>query len=297
MPKYLFISFVLTLIPLLGACGSGSEKSAASLNIVSEDAYDLPLPSVPDSLQSVESRAAFVALHYWDAMDFRNPTAVDTAFVEQNISNFISLLAVAPREAAAKSVADLLRRAAPFPEAFSLLNHAAERYLDDPNSPMRNEETYILFLEALANADYLPAEEKLRPQLRLREALKNRPGSIAADFRGRLRDGRETSLHTLTHRADTTLMIFYDPDCEHCSEVIAAMSATPPRQGWQILAVDYTGDYDRWLRSAQKIPAAWTDIFALTPEIDGNLYSIPASPVVYLLLPDSRVLLKDPPLN
>ncbi len=284
---------------LLTACGSGSKNDSTSAYInanENNEIIDLPLPVVPDSLHTVESRAGFVALHYWDALDFRNRQAVDTPFIEQNFSNYIAILEMASREAASKGVSDLLRRASAVPAAFDLLNHTAERYLDDPNSPMRNEEIYILFLQALTNASYLDDELKLRPQMRLETALKNRPGTIASNFNILLRDGSSTTMHNFAQQADTTLMVFYDPECEHCTEVIAKLAMQPLQDGWQVLAVDFTGNSDRWQRTKGEIPPAWTDSYALTHDLDGELYSIPATPTLYLLDRHSRVLLKDPPL-
>ena len=79
-----------------------------------------------------------MARHFWDALDFRSdPLAVDTAFMEQNFANFISVLAVT-----------LIRPARPyrawvrwFPgiDAFSLLESVAENIPRRPQLSYANE--------------------------------------------------------------------------------------------------------------------------------------------------------------
>lgn len=67
--------------------------------------------------------------------------------------------------------------------------------MDDPNSPMRNEEHYILFLEALLSLPGLPEAERIRPAYRLETTRKNRPGTIAADFAYTDHRGKRQTLH------------------------------------------------------------------------------------------------------
>ena len=136
--------------------GNGEQKSV--------NTSELPMPDVPDSLQSVEERAAYVVAHYWDAMDFTDRAlSLDTAFIEQNFANFAAILPMSPPDEADRAVAALVSRAGADPKAFSLIASTAEKYLDDPNSPMRDEETYIHFLRHISEAPFLSDVERIRP--------------------------------------------------------------------------------------------------------------------------------------
>src|SRR5699024_5958564 len=127
--------------------------------------------------------SAYVLEHFWDGMDFRYTLrSRDRLFMEQCFVNFLSLFPHALPQSLPSPVGRLLQRAAVDSVAFRLVNSLAEHYLDDPNSPMRNEEHYILFLEALLSLPGLPEAERIRPAYRLETTRKNRPGTIAADF-------------------------------------------------------------------------------------------------------------------
>ena len=58
----------------------------------------------------------------------------------------------------------------------------AEKYLYDPNSPMRNEELYIPVLDAMLESKVLNDTEKILPQGRRELAEQNRIGRPAKDF-------------------------------------------------------------------------------------------------------------------
>ena len=55
----------------------------------------LSLGRIPDSLRTPHDRAAYLAMHYWDSLDFADPTvALDTLFVEQSFADFLTLLPI-----------------------------------------------------------------------------------------------------------------------------------------------------------------------------------------------------------
>ena len=280
----------------------------------------LPMPAIPDSLRTVEDRAAYFVTHYWDAMDFEDTSlSLDTAFVEQNFSNFIALLPVAPTAVADSAVGSLLARSAAEPRAFELLVATADNYLDHPNSPMRNEETYILFLRHLlapsvVSPALLTESSRLRLEHRLEEALKNRPGTRAADFRFVTRQltggdggvdgenpavavGPETTLLKSLAAARQTLVVFYDPDCEHCKEIMRQLATADLPTDVNVLAIAVETDRESWEMTAGSLPLSWTVGFATTPIVDQELYSFPAAPTLYLLDGDGTVIMKDAPVE
>jgi len=288
------ISTIVLIACLLTAAGCGKKPVAADASDSADPVMtELPLPAVPGSLQSVEARAAYVVAHFWDAMDFGSPQACDTAFVEQSFANYISLLPLAPPDSAQAAVDALMRRAAAYPAALELLMTTADDYLYHPNSPMRNEEVYILFLKALTCGDYLSAEQRIIPEARLADAMKNRPGSVAADFRADLRGGGRSTLGRIAANAEMTLLIFYDPDCHNCHVILNELAEIPLPQGWQIAAVDSEPDRSRWEATCGDLPAHWTVMFPASADLS-ELYTLPASPTFYVLDRGARVVLKDP---
>ncbi len=296
--KNLLLLFVFSFMLFCGCSHTNtSTKSDLASIINSKGITELPLPSPPESMSDPAERAAFIAERFWDSLDFCNdPLALDTAFMEQNFANFISILSIPPREQAAIAVDKLVRTARQSPQSADLLDFISGKYLDDPNSPMRDEEIYILFLEAVLKLDDISPEKEMRARYRLNQALKNRRGTKAADFRFITSDGKETTLlKSLGDRL--TMLMFYDPDCPQCSEAKETLSTSKLPENIKVIAVDIAGDRSRWEKTISTMPSDWETGFAIDPVEDEEIYVIPALPVVYLLDADGTVLLKDPPLS
>ncbi len=85
-------------------------------------------------------------MHYWDRYDFRGREQLsDTVYVEQSLVDFWALLSMAEPATARNAVNGLLDKATIYPKQLALIDWLAGKYLDDPNSPMRNEDIYIMF--------------------------------------------------------------------------------------------------------------------------------------------------------
>lgn len=280
----------ICLLTLAGGC-TGKENSRRPAAVAA--VTDLPLPAIPDTISDPGRRAAYAALHWWDTMDFRNRRlSLDTAFMEQNFSNFVMVLSNTDTLSVRLAVDRLLKRAEADSDAWRLLAHVTEKYLYDPNSPYRSDELYIPFLRGFLAAPMEDDGRRERDSFRLEMALRNRVGTAAADFRFVTRQGHEMSLHGLG--ADKpVLLIFYNPDCENCETVIARLRKEPLSQRFAVLAVDAESDRELWQRTAGQLPQDWTVGYALTPILDQDLYDLKASPTIYILSPDMTVMAKD----
>lgn len=179
-----------------------------------------------------------------------------------------------------------------------LLDSIAYGRWGDPSSPYRDEERYISFLNRFLACDTLPETLRLRAEERLRVASLNRVGSIAHDFEFVDRHGRRGSLHATA--GDRIMLIFYDPECPHCNDILRELAASPDLNeaiasgGMTVIAIYAEGKRDIWERTKGDLPAAWQVGYDLTGILDSELYHLPAMPVIYLLDPDHRILLKDP---
>lgn len=267
-----------------------------------EQSNTLPLPQVPSTLIAPEERAEYIIGHFWDEMDFTDTLrSHNRLFMEQNFVNFLSLFPHASPETLTRHISQLLKWASTDSIAFSLINDITEHYLDDPNSPMRNEEYYTLFLKELLRLPNLSEQERIRPAYRLKTAKKNRPGTIATDFFYTDRNGKRRTLHRTPGKR--LLLLFYDPACSHCTEILDRIHESPrlarlvADKKLNILAVYTEGDRELWETTKSAMPREWTIAIDESHIVERELYSLPAMPVIYLLDRDKTVLLKDPSLE
>ncbi|MDE6451784.1 MAG: DUF5106 domain-containing protein [Odoribacter sp.] len=262
------------------------------------EGLELPLPSVPSDLRSVPERAAYVLAHFWDGMDFRDTLrSRNKVFVEQNFVNFVSLFPHASGEVRTEAVKRLMQAAERDIPAYTLLAEMAGKYLYDMASPMWCEEYYILFLEEFVATSVWDELEKVRYRHLLEAARKNRPGMPAADFTYLTRDGKQ---QTLRHTpGNNLLLIFYDPVCEHCREVMAQLqSDVLVRQQIQdkrltILAVCVDTGREVWDLTKTSLPTEWVIGFETGHLQEQELYVLPELPTIYLLDADRNVVLKE----
>ncbi len=290
MIKYLIIPFIVLVL----ACAS--EKVQTQKSESDSQSTELPLPSVPSTLTTPEERAAYIVAHFWDALDMTRPEQKgDTALMEQTFSNYLSILPYATERDAAASIAALISKCSADPSTVRLIEKFAGKYLDDPNSPMRSEDIFILFLRGFIGETSVPTDVVERSRYGLECALKNRPGDKASNFRMVTRSGKKTSLHEAV-KGDTTLVVFYDPDCTHCREITAHLASGAVPIPYPVVAIDVAGDRAKWDSSKDSLPAAWTVTFATDPVEDKEIYIFPALPSLYLLAPDATVILKDFPV-
>lgn len=171
-------------------------------------------------------------------------------------------------------------------------------YWEHPSSPSRDEGRYIRFLNELLRIDSLPEALRMRAEERLRTASLNRPGSVAADFGFLCRDGSSGTLHAVN--APAIMLIFYDPECPHCSDILDAIAADRLLASMiaggeiKVVAVYAEGKKEVWTGSNGDLPPEWIVGYDTTGILEHELYDLPAMPVIYMLDGAKRVLFKDP---
>lgn len=254
-----------------------------------------PLPSVPDSLVTAESRANYLALHYWDNIDFNDPTIIGNEDIsEQGFSNFISIMPYVTQKEVA--FAEFISKISLKPDVQDYFMAVAKKYLAESQSPVFNEELYITMLQSLLSSDMLDSARRAKYSVILNTEIKNRVGEVATDFEFMLRDGERGRLSEID--AKYILVFFSDPDCDRCNSVKAQIDASAVVRiklllgDLALLSVCVEGDTDAWKRI--KTPDEWIDACDEKCAIyDQELYDIPGLPSFYLLDSSHRVILRD----
>lgn len=254
-----------------------------------------PLPSVPDSLVTAESRANYLALHYWDNIDFNDSTIIGNEDIsEQGFSNFISIMPYVTQKEVA--FAEFVSKISLKPDVQDYFMAVAKKYLAESQSPVFNEELYIMMLQSLLSSDMLDSARRAKYSVILDTEMKNRVGEVATDFEFMLRDGERGRLSEIN--AKYILVFFSDPDCDRCNLVKAQIDASAVVRiklllgDLALLSVCVEGDTDAWKRI--KTPDEWIDACDEKCAIyDQELYDIPGLPSFYLLDSSHRVILRD----
>lgn len=301
------VLFIGLLFVGLSSCQAkqnpSSEKGVAKQDTVPESVQaQFPFPVIPSTLTEPEARKAYLLTHYWERFDFADTTLVNNRDVtEQGFVNFIALLAdgTTSEELTRESLENWCAGFVGKEHARRVLTQTADSYLFNPNSPFYNEALYGLYLETLLGK--LPKTDARRStySFRLELVRRNNVGSRATDFTYYLPDGTKHTLIATPVKNDRLLLVFYDPECESCHEVLLQMAADTAlaeavRTGkLSVLAVYTEGNDEAWRKALPDMPEGWmvgTDREAVKT---GALYDLKAMPSLYLLDGKKTVLLKD----
>ena len=297
------ISIICSTLLIVTSCQHCTQQNSGISDSVEEGSHNsFPFPEIPAMLSTAEDRKAYLLSHYWGQFDFADTTLVNNRDVtEQGFVNFIALLAEenTPEELIRESLKNWSSRFLPEVHARKVLTQMADDYLFNPNSPFYNEGLYGMYLEALLSK--LPQTDAMRSAYRFKLELvrRNNPGDRATDFTYYLPDGTRCTLATTPVKNNRLLLMFYDPECESCHEVLLQMAAdTALAEAVQtgklsVLAVYTEGNDEVWRKALPDMPEGWmvgTDREAVK---GGALYDLKAMPSLYLLDGKKTVLLKD----
>lgn len=297
---------LIGLILLLASCrakpGKAEARELEPTDSTVVQAQVFPFPEIPATLTEPEARKAWLLTHYWEQFDFADTTLVNNRDVtEQGFVNFIALLAdgTTPEELTRESLANWCAGFVGKEHARQVLTQTADDYLFNPNSPFYNEGLYGMYLEALLGK--LPQTDAMRSAYRFKLELvkRNNVGDKATDFTYYQPDGTRCTLATTPVKNDRLLLMFYDPECESCHEVLLQMAADTAlaeavRAGkLSVLAVYTEGNEEAWRKALPDMPEGWTVGTDHEAVKTGALYDLKAMPSLYLLDGQKTVLLKD----
>ncbi len=315
-----------------GCGGRGGKKAGEA----SGEVRAFPQVSVPAMMESPEERADYAALHYFDPFtkpedsraDGRMPdgkpvgkggaaspkylcdsthvAGVPSDQLEQAFATWCGLLDMVPLETAEKAAGHLFDRIAACEAAdtasniFERMNEIADKYLYDPNSPLRNEDYYRPFVEARSRSGLVSPEMRGTDAVTARNCSLNRVGTKAADFRFSDSRGRSYTLYGI--KAAKTLLFFSNPGCHACKSIIESLKAYPEMEPMiasgelAVLNIYIDEDLGEWYNYMPIYPSSWYNAYDPDYAIrTDRLYDVRAIPSLYLLSRDKTVLMKDAP--
>ena len=304
-------SFIISVIAVVSIAGCGQRKA--------EQFQALPFPDVmpPAMMEDPQDRADYKALNMWNSLadpsrtypcDSLLVSGVRKADVEQKFANWVQVLGMSSRPVAEKSVGRLYDRALACEKkdtssnVFETFASLVEKYLFDPNSPLRDEDLYGAYASRLAAYEGYTEVQKGKYARDARLCALNKVGSKAADFRFADRRGKMRTLYGV--KAPYTLLFFSNPGCEACMSIINVLKDDPQISGMissgrlKVLNIYIDEDLDAWRSYMPIYPEEWHNGF--DPDFvirNETLYNVRAIPSLYLLDSEKTVLLKDAPEN
>ena len=303
--------FIISVIAVVSIAGCGQRKA--------EQFQALPFPDVmpPAMMEDPQDRADYMALNMWNSLadpsrtypcDSLLVSGVRKADVEQKFANWVQVLGMSSRPVAEKSVGRLYDRALACEKkdtssnVFETFASLVEKYLFDPNSPLRDEDLYGAYASRLAAYEGYTEVQKGKYARDARLCALNKVGSKAADFRFADRRGKMRTLYGV--KAPYTLLFFSNPGCEACMSIINVLKDDPQISGMissgrlKVLNIYIDEDLDAWRSYMPIYPEEWHNGF--DPDFvirNETLYNVRAIPSLYLLDSEKTVLLKDAPEN
>ena len=279
----------------------------------------LPFPDVlpPAMMEDPQDRAEYMAQNMWNSLTDPSRTypcdsllvsGVRRTDVEQKFANWTQVLGMSSRPVAEKSVSRLYDRALACEKkdtssnVFETFASLVDKYLFDPNSPLRDEDLYGAYASRLAAYEGYTEVQKEKYARDARLCALNKVGTKAADFRFADRRGKISTLYGV--EAPYTLLFFSNPGCEACMSIINVLKEDPQISGMissgrlKVLNIYIDEDLDAWRSYMPIYPDEWYNGF--DPDFvirNETLYNVRAIPSLYLLDSEKTVLLKDAPEN
>lgn len=287
--------YIIALVVFIAGSCKGTPKQQA------QTAKQFSVPAIPMMIVEPQARANYLAGHYWDNFDFNDTTYINKPDItEQAFVDYIDILPYTEFSAMVSSVKYTLSGAQANEDMFTYFMDLFEKYLYDPNSPMRNEEIYIAALEYIIESPQIDEPNKIRPRSQFEQLNKNRPGQIAFDFVYTLANGNRGSMHQI--KSEYLIIFFNNPGCPACKSIQTGLEQSPVILRMQeigrlkIFAMYVDREIDEWQQYQTTIPKQWINGYDASFVIrDENLYDLRAIPNIYLLDKDKRVILKDAP--
>ena len=289
---------LLIFLCLCAACNN-SKANHAKAEIPADTITVFTMPAITTMLNTPELRADYLVRHYWENINFADTNYVHhPEITEQAWVDYIDLMKLVPAKTADNALKELFAQAEKEKKCYRYLMDMADKYLYDPNSPLRNEELYISVLDALIASPVLDDTEKIRPQARRELAQKNRVGTQAIDFTYTLASGAQGTLHAL--KAPYTLLFINNPGCHACAETIEALKQAPTinhliaKKELKLLSFYPDEELDEWKKHLSDYPSEWLNSYDAKQMVqEKGIYDLKAIPTLYLLDKNKTVLLKD----
>lgn len=274
-----------------------------SANCISQEKISrkFELPSIPDTLRTIESRFNYVVDNYWNRFDFSDTFQIETKETEEALVNYLDLISRLSAGKGQVHLADLMKKASANSLMQEYINKLARKYLVNYDSPMRNDLLYMGAAKYLART---ATDETLKYNAIQDTTMLslNQPGTKATEFQFTTPTGEIKRISDI--QGKYTVLLFYNPDCKSCSQILEATKRSEiihkslEEEKTTLVAIYPQDDSYIWRKYIETVPDKWINGcdngMTLISEV---MYDLRVLPVFYLLDSNKKIVLKDVPLR
>lgn len=262
-------------------------------------------PQVPEPTKSVsdpiEYKYGYLANHYFDNVRFSDQRLLNTPLLEQKISFFFMQMVPPLPDSIIERVDETLEKAKASNEVYNwTVRYLYNLYREAPiagNTEVYNYigENYIITDPNRWND--VAFVEKVRS--RVAKAGLNPVGEKATNLVLQSPEGKKIDLYSI--KANYTVLFFYNPECEACKPVSAALSEFSKQyrsKGVEVFAVYMDQKQEVWKAAIATKGQNWINGF--DPKGPAKIeegYDLYALPMIYLLDSNKKVFAKDVPFE
>lgn len=294
---------------MLAGCGRSAKEAPFQPR-------QFPFNDVPTMIQNPDEVREYIVEHYWDAFtDTAKIYPSDSAMINgvrkddigQAVISYVTMLeSDFPLDFQKKCVGNLFDQIVKFQvrdTSCGMLEYVTEKIaklLYDPNSPYRDEDIYLPYLQRMLASPIVPEDMRPSYEYTAKMCSLNQKGTPAADFTFTDLRGHRHSLYDI--KADHTLLFFSNPGCPDCERIINSISANKhinsliASHRLAVVNIYIDLEIDKWKGYASHYPSSWYSGYDQDYKIRQDVsYNVRAIPSLYVLDKDKKVMLKDAP--
>lgn len=262
---------------------------------------EVPKNSIPKDSQNYDSLVwahnyNFNRYHFFDNINFADPRLLRTPILESKINAYFDRILLPMPDSIIPAAIDLIEKSKANKEMFQyMVSTLTNKFQTSDRMGMDGVFVAIAERYYLAGQTWW-ADQKLLDKIaeRVKAIKPNIIGNVAPDLWLPNPSGKYFRLSD--GKAKVTVVYFWDPECSHCKKVTPELKKVFDKyrdKGFSIYAVYTQGDQPKWVKYINENDLGWINVWDPTFSSNfRNLYDIYATPVIYVLDRNKKILAK-----
>lgn len=283
---------ILCAMALAASLAVNAQDSGRTVVVVSP-LFEYPV--APEEIGGIQEKAAWVAEHFWDPMNFKK-APVDQSALNHAMSVYVTSFRWAPKEDAEKSLSALLAKLEKNPTLMFQFVKAAEENLYGPRAELWSDEAYLPFLQAIVKNKKITALRRARYERQQKLIEATMVGNEAPAF-----EYKDIAGGLQMYRPDDRISIieFGDPGCSDCRMARLRMESNVALG--DLVKDDKVAIYfinrdpeEGWAAEVASYPHNWS--IGAAADID-EIYDLRNTPSMYVVDADRKIVAKNVNVN